>query len=80
MPTRAGREYIEGLREQRREVWLRGERDKNVTTQSGRTRRRCATNAIDNAILSAAARHQRAPGCARLSATRGTLGLVPSPV
>jgi hypothetical protein len=34
MPTRAGREYIEGLREQRREVWLRGERDKNVTTQS----------------------------------------------
>jgi 4-hydroxyphenylacetate 3-monooxygenase len=32
MPARTGREYIEGLREQRREVWLRGERVKDVTT------------------------------------------------
>ena len=24
MPARGGRQYIEGLREQRREVWLRG--------------------------------------------------------
>jgi hypothetical protein len=35
MPVRTGREYIEGLREQRREVWLRGERVKDVTTQPG---------------------------------------------
>jgi 4-hydroxyphenylacetate 3-monooxygenase len=35
MPARTGRQYIEGLREQRREVWLRGERVKDVTTQPG---------------------------------------------
>jgi 4-hydroxyphenylacetate 3-monooxygenase len=35
MPARTGREYIEGLREQRRKVWLRGERVKDVTTQPG---------------------------------------------
>ncbi len=37
MPARTGRQYIEGLREQRREVWLRGERVKDVTTQPGLT-------------------------------------------
>jgi len=35
MPARTGRQYIEGLRELRREVWLRGERVKDVTTQPG---------------------------------------------
>src|SRR5712692_5234495 len=35
MAARTGRQYIEGLREQRREVWLRGERVKDVTTQPG---------------------------------------------
>ena len=35
MPARTGRQYIEGLREQRRKVWLRGERVKDVTTQPG---------------------------------------------
>ena len=35
MPARTGREYIEGLRQQRREVWLRGERVNDVTTQPG---------------------------------------------
>ena len=34
-PTRTGRQYAEGLREQRHEVWLRGERVKHVTTQPG---------------------------------------------
>ena len=35
MPARTGRQYIEGLREQRRGVWLRGERVKDDTTQPG---------------------------------------------
>jgi aromatic ring hydroxylase len=35
MPARTGRQYIEGLREQRREVWLSGERVKDVTIQPG---------------------------------------------
>lgn len=32
MPARTGAEYIKGLRDQEREVWLRGERVKDVTT------------------------------------------------
>ncbi len=32
MPARTGAEYIKGLQEQEREVWLRGERVKDVTT------------------------------------------------
>ena len=40
MPARTGRQYIEGLREQRREVWLRGERVKDVTTPARVGRRR----------------------------------------
>src|SRR5262244_55329 len=35
MGARTGRQYIEGLREQPREVWLRGERVKDVTTHPG---------------------------------------------
>jgi 4-hydroxyphenylacetate 3-monooxygenase len=35
MPARTGREYIEGLQAQDREVWLRGERVKDVTTDPG---------------------------------------------
>ena len=35
MPARTGREYLTGLREQEREVWLRGERVKDVTTHPG---------------------------------------------
>src|SRR5262245_17213460 len=35
MPARTGREYLDGLREQSREVWLRGERVKDVTTHPG---------------------------------------------
>src|SRR5437667_13400 len=35
MGARTGRQYIEGLRDQSREVWLRGERVKDVTTHPG---------------------------------------------
>jgi len=35
MPARTGRQYIEGLRAQEREVWLGGERVKDVTTHKG---------------------------------------------
>src|SRR5499427_1915471 len=32
MPARTGRQYLNGLREQEREIWLEGERVKDVTT------------------------------------------------
>jgi len=35
MGARTGRQYIEGLRDQPREVWLGGERVKDVTTHPG---------------------------------------------
>ena len=35
MPARTGRQYLNGLREQDREVWLAGERVKDVTTHPG---------------------------------------------
>src|SRR6266852_9744352 len=35
MPARTGRQYLNGLREQEREVWLAGERVKDVTTHLG---------------------------------------------
>jgi 4-hydroxyphenylacetate 3-monooxygenase len=35
MPARTGQQYIEGLRDQEREVWLGGERVKDVTTHKG---------------------------------------------
>jgi 4-hydroxyphenylacetate 3-monooxygenase len=35
MPARTGQQYIEGLREQEREVWLGGERVKDVTRHKG---------------------------------------------
>ncbi len=35
MPARTGQEYIQGLQAQEREVWLRGERVKDVTTHPG---------------------------------------------
>lgn len=35
MPARTGRDYLQGLREQEREVWLGGERVKDVTTHPG---------------------------------------------
>jgi 4-hydroxyphenylacetate 3-monooxygenase len=35
MPARTGRQYINGLREQERQVWLGGERVKDVTTHPG---------------------------------------------
>src|SRR5262249_8529850 len=35
MPARTGRAYLEGLRDQEREVWLRGERVKDVTAHPG---------------------------------------------
>ena len=35
MPARTGRQYLNGLREQDCEVWLRGERVKDVTTHPG---------------------------------------------
>src|SRR6266481_860470 len=35
MPARTGQQYIRGLREQNREVWLHGERVKDVTTHPG---------------------------------------------
>ncbi|HEY8290172.1 MAG TPA: 4-hydroxyphenylacetate 3-monooxygenase, oxygenase component [Acetobacteraceae bacterium] len=35
MPVRTGKQYLAGLREQEREVWLRGERVADVTTHPG---------------------------------------------
>ena len=35
MPARTGQQYISGLREQEREVWLDGERVRDVTTHPG---------------------------------------------
>lgn len=35
MPARTGRQYLDGLRSQEREVWLRGERVLDVTTHPG---------------------------------------------
>jgi len=35
MPARTGQQYIKGLQEQEREVWLRGERVEDVTTHPG---------------------------------------------
>ncbi len=35
MPARTGRQYLTGLREQEREVWIGGERVKDVTTHPG---------------------------------------------
>src|SRR5712691_5124160 len=35
MPARTGQEYIQGLQQQEREVWLGGERVKDVTTHPG---------------------------------------------
>ena len=35
MPTRTGQQYIDGLRAQEREVWLGGERVRDVTTHPG---------------------------------------------
>ena len=35
MPARTGRQYLDGLREQEREVWLGGERVRDVTTHPG---------------------------------------------
>ena len=35
MPARTGQEYLKGLQEQEREIWLGGERIKDVTTHAG---------------------------------------------
>jgi len=35
MGVRSGREYLAGLREQEREVWLAGERVRDVTSHPG---------------------------------------------
>src|SRR5262249_61431093 len=35
MPARTGEQYIQGLQQQEREVWLGGERVKDVTTHPG---------------------------------------------
>jgi len=35
MPARTGRQYLQGLREQQREVWIGGERVRDVTTHPG---------------------------------------------
>ncbi len=32
MPARRGQDYLKGLQEQEREIWLGGERVKDVTT------------------------------------------------
>ena len=40
MPARTGQEYISGLKERPREVWLDGERVKDVTTHPGPAQRR----------------------------------------
>src|SRR5262245_21052061 len=35
MPARTGQDYLKGLQEQEREIWLSGERIKDVTTHAG---------------------------------------------
>ena len=35
MPARTGRQYLSGLQQQEREIWLGGERVENVTTHPG---------------------------------------------
>src|SRR5579872_7370123 len=35
MPARTGKQYLEGLRAQEREIWLGGERVRDVTTHPG---------------------------------------------
>ena len=35
MPARTGEQYLKGLQQQEREVWLGGERVKDVTTHPG---------------------------------------------
>ncbi|MGH7091812.1 MAG: 4-hydroxyphenylacetate 3-hydroxylase N-terminal domain-containing protein, partial [Stellaceae bacterium] len=35
MPARSGKQYLDGLRERDREVWLGGERLRDVTTHKG---------------------------------------------
>ena len=35
MPARTGQQYLTGLKEQEREVWLGGERVRDVTTHPG---------------------------------------------
>src|SRR5262245_54455386 len=35
MPARTGQDYLKGLQEQEREIWLGGERIKGVTTRAG---------------------------------------------
>src|SRR3989440_5646535 len=35
MPARTGQDYLKGLQEQEREIWLGGERVKDVTTHPG---------------------------------------------
>ena len=35
MPARTGQQYLQGLREQEREVWLGGERVEDVTAHPG---------------------------------------------
>src|SRR4029453_975731 len=35
MPARTGQDYLKGLQEQKREIWLGGERIKDVTTPAG---------------------------------------------
>ena len=35
MPARTGQDYLKGLQEQEREIWLGGERIKDVTTHPG---------------------------------------------
>ena len=46
MPARTGREYLQGLRDQEREVWLGGERVKDVTTHPGLRRGALAIAAL----------------------------------
>ena len=53
MPARTGRQYLNGLREQDREVWLGGERVKDVTTHPGPRRwRACDRFALRHAVRS----------------------------
>mgnify|MGYP003339391350 CR=1 FL=1 len=35
MPARSGKDYLQGLRDQKRDIWLRGERVDDVTAHPG---------------------------------------------
>ena len=71
MPARTGREYLEGLRRQEREVWLGGERVEDVTEVLREFRpRRTSTTYVRGVLRDLTAGYSPAP----TAAVRGSRG------